>query len=58
MFYVTGVNYAQTNTEETEVNFEDLNSAIEYAEILAELGYKDIIVINEEGEIFYESWFK
>ena len=55
MFYVTGVNYAQTNTEETEVNFEDLNSAIEYAEILAELGYKDIIVINEEGEIFYES---
>lgn len=55
MFYVTGVNYAHNNTEETEQNFEDLNSAIEYAETLVELGYKDIIVINEEGDILYEN---
>ena len=55
MFYVTGVNYAQMNTEETEQNFEDLSSAIEYAKVLVELGFKDIIVINEEGDIFYEN---
>ena len=58
MFYVTGVDDAHQNTEETEQNFEDLGSAIEYAKMLEELGYKDIIVISEEGEIFYESWYR
>lgn len=55
MFYVTGVNEANQNTEETEQDFNDLRQAIEYAKILEELGYKNIIVINEEGDIFYEN---
>lgn len=55
MFYVTGVNEDNQNTEETEQDFEDLGSAIAYAKALEELGYKNIIVINEEGDIFYEN---
>lgn len=55
MFYVTGVNEDNENTEETEQDFDDLRQAIEYAKMLEELGYKDIIVINEEGDILYEN---
>ena len=58
MFYVTGVDENNENTNETEQDFDDLSKAIEYAKMLEELGYKDIIVINEEGEILYENWFK
>lgn len=58
MFYVTGVNDAHQNTEETEQDFDNLRQAIEYAKVLEELGYKNIMVINEEGDILYESWFK
>lgn len=55
MFYVTGTSEENENTEETEQDFNDLLKAIEYAKMLEELGYKDIIVINEEGDILYEN---
>ena len=55
MFYVTGVDEDNNNTEETEQDFDDLRQAMEYAKMLEKLGYKNIIVINEEGDIFYEN---
>lgn len=55
MFYVTGVDEFNNNTEETEQDFDSLDKAIEYAKMLEELGYTNIIVINEEGDIFYEN---